>query len=111
MISPIKNVVANSVGGMPQDKCSRADGDVSDNSTFALSSGVVGDKNSTEKDLFEQRRKNKETERQNNRHWMIDNAHRKQSCIKADGQRCANINRQGYKTLERCSKGRNSEPS
>jgi len=45
---------------MPQDKCSRAQDNVSGDSAFALSAGVVGDEDSAEEGLFEQRRKNKE---------------------------------------------------
>jgi len=51
---------------MPQDKCRCADGDISDNSALALCDGVVGDKDSAEEGLFEQRWKNKEAEWQHN---------------------------------------------
>lgn len=96
---------------MPQDKCRRADGDINDDSAFALSADVVGDEDSAEEGLFKQRGKNKEAEWQHNGHWIVDNAHRKQSSMKTDSQRCANINRHGYQALERRPKGRNFESS
>lgn len=95
---------------MPQDKCRRADGDISYDSALAPGDSVVGDQDSAEEGLFKQRWKNKETERQYNRHWIVDNAHREQPGVKTDGQRCAKINRYGYQTLERRPKRRNSKP-
>lgn len=95
---------------MPQDKCRRADGDISDDSALALGDGIVGDKDSAEECLFEQRWGNKEAERQHNRHWIINDAHREQPYAKTDDQRCAEINRYGYQALERRPKRRNSEP-
>ena len=71
---------------MPQDKCHCADSNISCDFAFTLSGGVVGDKNAAEKGFFEQGWKNKKTERQNNAHWIINNAYREKPGMKTDNQ-------------------------
>ena len=72
------------IDGMPKDKCRCADSDISGDSVFAPGNSVVGDDDSAEESLFEQRWKNKKAERQNDGHWMVDNAYWEQSGVEAD---------------------------